>query len=172
MAWDCLSNCRPMSCISETDFKHPQSSFMCLCAFPSSCAQSTQIGFANLEPPALVWKWTMSALWQPRLGSPIPQRWYPRGVHVFARWFWKRLVFRVGVRCNSYKGTLYRSGFSWAWDSCVKSFCWISQNSSKSQKVSLSLKKSLSLLSHLYFHDKNQQFQAVALWYAFRKAFK
>lgn len=170
MPWGCPSNCGSMSCGSETDFKLPQSSSVCLCAFPSSLP--AQMGFAKLEPPALVWKRTMSALWQPGLGFPIPPRWYPRGVRVFAWRLWNRLVFRVGVRSNWYKGTLCRSEVSWARGSCVKNFCWSSENRSKSQKISLSLEKSLDLFSRLNFRDKNQQFQAVALWYAFRKNFQ
>ncbi|KAJ7403604.1 Extracellular serine/threonine protein kinase FAM20C [Willisornis vidua] len=34
---------------------------------PMNCLQHIQMGFANLEPRTLVWKWTMSALWQPRI---------------------------------------------------------------------------------------------------------
>lgn len=55
------------------------------------------MGLGNLEPLSPVWNWSVSVLWQPSLGVPIPPRWYPRGVRVFARWIGKRLVFRVRV---------------------------------------------------------------------------
>lgn len=48
----------------------------------------------------------------------------------------------------------------------VKSSGWISQNGSERRKnlpVFAKEKKGLNLSSHLYFHDKNQRFQALGL---------
>lgn len=73
----------------------------------------------------------------------------------FQSWSWVDLAQRSFVQEGVQLGTRL----------AVKSSGWISQNSSERRKISLFLEREngLNLISHLYFHDKNQQFQAIGL---------